>query len=56
MTAVKSRDAERFIAAPPEGVFLFLVFGADAGMVRERALALVENASTIAAIPSNSSR
>ncbi|MBI5312743.1 MAG: DNA polymerase III subunit delta [Methylocystis sp.] len=42
MTAVRSRDAERFIAAPPEGVFLFLVFGADAGMVRERALALVE--------------
>lgn len=42
MTAVKSRDAERFIAAPPEGVFFFLVFGADAGMVRERALALVE--------------
>ncbi|MDP3067409.1 MAG: hypothetical protein Q8M72_01930 [Methylocystis sp.] len=42
MTAVKSRDAERFIAAPPEGVFLFLVFGSDAGMVRERALAHFE--------------
>ncbi len=41
MVAVKSRDAERFVAAPPEGVFLFLVFGADAGMVRERALAIV---------------
>jgi DNA polymerase-3 subunit delta len=42
MTAVRSRDAERFIAAPPEGVFLFLVFGSDAGMVRERALGLVD--------------
>jgi DNA polymerase-3 subunit delta len=42
MTAVRSRDAERFIAAPPESVFLFLVFGSDAGMVRERALALVD--------------
>jgi DNA polymerase-3 subunit delta len=41
MVAVKSRDAERFVAAPPEAVFLFLVFGADAGMVRERALAIV---------------
>ncbi len=42
MTAVRSRDAERFAAAPPEGVFLFLVFGADAGMARERALAIVD--------------
>jgi DNA polymerase-3 subunit delta len=42
MTAVRTRDAERFIAAPPPGVFLFLVFGSDAGMVRERALALVD--------------
>jgi DNA polymerase-3 subunit delta len=42
MTAVRTRDAERFVAAPPPGVFLFLVFGSDAGMVRERALALVE--------------
>jgi DNA polymerase-3 subunit delta len=33
MTAVRVRDAERFIAAPPEGVFLSW-FGADAGMVR----------------------
>jgi DNA polymerase-3 subunit delta len=41
MVAVTSRDAERFVAAPPESIFLFLVFGADAGMVRERALALV---------------
>jgi DNA polymerase-3 subunit delta len=41
MVAVSNRDAERFIASPPEGVFLFLVHGADAGMVRERALALI---------------
>ncbi|MGJ0397521.1 MAG: DNA polymerase III subunit delta [Methylocystis sp.] len=42
MTAVRGRDAERFAAAPPEGVFLFLVFGADAGLARERALAIVD--------------
>lgn len=41
MVAVKSRDAERFVAAPPEDIFLFLIFGADAGMVRERALAII---------------
>lgn len=41
MTVVRSRDAERYVAAPPGGVFLFLLFGADAGMVRERALTLV---------------
>lgn len=41
MVAVKSRDAERFVSAPPDGVFLFLVFGSDAGMVRERALTIV---------------
>jgi DNA polymerase III subunit delta len=41
MVAVLSRDAERFVAAPPENVFLFLLHGSDAGMVRERALALI---------------
>lgn len=41
MVAVSNRDAERFVAAPPENLFLFLVHGSDAGMVRERALALV---------------
>ncbi|MCX7898945.1 MAG: DNA polymerase III subunit delta [Methylocystis sp.] len=41
MTAVRSKDAEKFVAAPPDGIFLFLVFGADAGMARERALAIV---------------
>ncbi|PPD45494.1 MAG: DNA polymerase III subunit delta [Methylocystis sp.] len=41
MVAVPHKDAERFVASPPEGVFLFLVHGADAGMVRERALAII---------------
>jgi DNA polymerase III subunit delta len=41
VVAVSSREAERFIASPPENVFLFLVHGADAGLVRERALAIV---------------
>ena len=41
MTAVRNRDAERYVAHPPEGVFLFLVYGPDAGMVRERALTIV---------------
>jgi DNA polymerase-3 subunit delta len=41
MVAVLHRDAERFVASPPENIFLFLVHGSDAGMVRERALAIV---------------
>jgi DNA polymerase-3 subunit delta len=41
MSAVKSSDAEKYVAAPPDNIFLFLVFGPDAGMVRERALTLV---------------
>ncbi len=41
MVAIKSRDAERFVKAPPDSVFLFLLHGADAGLVRERALAIV---------------
>lgn len=42
MVAVKNKDAERFVTAPPAPVFLFLVHGSDAGLVRERALRLVE--------------
>jgi DNA polymerase III subunit delta len=42
MVAVRKGDAERFIDAPPEHVFLFLVHGSDAGLVRERALKLAE--------------
>lgn len=41
MVAVPHKDAEKFVASPPENIFLFLVHGADAGMVRERALAIV---------------
>lgn len=41
MGVVKSGDAEKYVAAPPEGIFLFLVYGPDAGMVRERALTLI---------------
>lgn len=42
MVAVKNRDAERFVKAPPAPIFLFLVYGPDAGLVRERALRIVE--------------
>jgi DNA polymerase-3 subunit delta len=42
MVAVKSREAQRFVDAPPAAIFLFLLHGADAGLVRERALALIE--------------
>ena len=41
MVAVRAGDAEKFVAAPPENIFLFLLHGPDAGMVRERALAIV---------------
>ena len=37
MVAVRSTDADRFINHPPAGVFLYLVFGTDAGLVAERA-------------------
>ena len=36
MVAVRSADADRFINHPPPGVFLYLVFGPDAGLVAER--------------------
>lgn len=42
MVAVKNRDAERFVKAPPAPIFLFLVYGSDTGLVRERALRIVE--------------
>ncbi len=42
MVAVKKGDGERFVDAPPPHVFLFLVHGSDAGLVRERALRLAE--------------
>ena len=34
---VKSADAERYVARPPEGIAAVLVFGPDQGLVRERA-------------------
>ena len=36
MVAVRSTDADRFINHPPADVFLYLVFGTDAGLVAER--------------------
>jgi DNA polymerase-3 subunit delta len=42
MVAVRNRDAERFVSAPPAPIFLFLVHGSDAGLVRERALQIAE--------------
>lgn len=42
MVAIKPRDVERFVADPPASIFLFLFHGADAGLVRERALAVTE--------------
>jgi DNA polymerase III subunit delta len=37
MVAVKSHEAERFLARPPPHIYLYLVFGTDAGLVTERA-------------------
>jgi DNA polymerase-3 subunit delta len=42
MVAVKNRDAERFVSAPPDTIFLFLIHGPDAGLARERALRIIE--------------
>ena len=36
MVAVKPQEAERFLAAPPEGIRLFLVYGSDSGAITER--------------------
>jgi len=41
MTAIKSSDVDRFIARPDPGLPIVLVFGPDAGLVRERVDALV---------------
>jgi DNA polymerase-3 subunit delta len=37
MVAIGPRDAERFLASPPDGVRLFLIYGNDAGAITERA-------------------
>lgn len=41
MTAVKSSDVDRVIANPAPAYFIFLVFGPDTGLVRERVDALM---------------
>jgi DNA polymerase-3 subunit delta len=41
MTAIKSAEVDRFIARPDPGQPIVLVFGPDAGLVRERVDALV---------------
>jgi len=40
---VKSSDADRFAAKPPQGLVAALVFGPDAGLVRERAEKLMKS-------------
>jgi DNA polymerase-3 subunit delta len=44
MVAVKSHEAERFLARPPPHIYLYLVFGTDAGLVAERARKIVSRA------------
>ena len=44
MTAIKASDVERFIARPDPGQPIVLVFGPDAGLVRERVDKLVRGA------------
>lgn len=41
MTAVRNHEADKFIARPPAGIALFLVFGSDSGLVSERVQRLV---------------
>jgi DNA polymerase-3 subunit delta len=41
MSIVKRHEADRYVLAPPRGVFLYLVFGTDAGLISERAHRLV---------------
>ena len=37
MVALKAHEVERFLAKPPEGIRLFLVYGSDSGAITERA-------------------
>jgi DNA polymerase-3 subunit delta len=37
MVAVKAHEADRYLASPPEGIRLFLVYGSDSGAITERA-------------------
>ncbi|WP_395697391.1 DNA polymerase III subunit delta [Methylocella sp.] len=42
MVAISSREADRFLERPAPHIFLYLFYGTDAGLVSERARALVE--------------
>jgi DNA polymerase-3 subunit delta len=41
LVAVKNYEADRVLARPPEDVFLYLLFGPDAGLVTERARKII---------------
>jgi DNA polymerase-3 subunit delta len=41
LTAIRSGEADRFVSRPPPDTKLFLVFGSDSGLVRERARKLL---------------
>lgn len=51
MAAVKSHEADRFIAGPPPGVFLYLLYGPDAGLVSERARKILSRVTAGSADP-----
>lgn len=44
MAIIKNSEADRFIARPPEHVFLYLLFGTDTGLVTERARKIIARA------------
>src|SRR5580704_7667302 len=44
MVAVKTHEAERFLARPPPHIYLYLVFRPDAGLVTERARKIMSRA------------
>ncbi|MGB6656245.1 MAG: DNA polymerase III subunit delta, partial [Methylovirgula sp.] len=41
MVAVKASEVERFLKRPPAKIVVYLLFGADAGLVAERAQKVV---------------
>jgi DNA polymerase-3 subunit delta len=44
MVAIRSRDADRFLAECPSHIFFWLVFGTDAGLVAERSRLILSRA------------
>lgn len=44
MVAIKSYEADKFLARPSPHVFLYLIFGADAGLVAERSHKVIAHA------------